>query len=36
MARAKQYYRRYLAVARPESEEEKRVYRLVKAQYGGK
>jgi tetratricopeptide (TPR) repeat protein len=36
LARAKQYYRRYLAVARPESEEEKRVYRLVKAQYGGK
>jgi tetratricopeptide (TPR) repeat protein len=34
--RAKQYYRRYLAVAKPESEEEKRVYRLVKAQYGGK
>ena len=33
--RAKQYYRRYLAVAKPESEEEKRVYRLVKAQYGG-
>jgi tetratricopeptide (TPR) repeat protein len=35
-ARAKQYYRRYLAVAKPESEEEKRVYKLVKAQYGGK
>jgi tetratricopeptide (TPR) repeat protein len=34
LGRAKQYYRRYLAVARPESEEEKRVYRLVKAQYG--
>jgi tetratricopeptide (TPR) repeat protein len=33
--RAKQYYRRYLALARPESEEEKRVYKLVKAQYGG-
>jgi tetratricopeptide (TPR) repeat protein len=35
LARAKVYYRRYLAVAKPESEEEKRVYRLVKAQYGG-
>jgi tetratricopeptide (TPR) repeat protein len=32
--RAKQYYRRYLALAKPESEEEKRVYKLVKAQYG--
>jgi tetratricopeptide (TPR) repeat protein len=36
LARAKVYYRRYLAVAKPESEEEKRVYKLVKAQYGGK
>jgi tetratricopeptide (TPR) repeat protein len=32
--RAKQYYRRYLVLARPESEEEKRVYKLVKAQWG--
>jgi tetratricopeptide (TPR) repeat protein len=36
LPRAKQYYRRYLALAKPESEEEKRVYKLVKAQYGGK
>ncbi len=36
LRRAKQYYRRYLLLARPESEEEKRVYKLVKAQYGGK
>ena len=35
MPRAKQYYRRYLALAKPESEEEKRVYKLVKAQWGG-
>jgi len=34
MAKAKRYYRRYLAVARPVSEEEKKVRRWVKRRWG--
>jgi len=33
---ARQYYRRYLATAKPESEEEKRAYRYVKQRWGKK
>jgi tetratricopeptide (TPR) repeat protein len=33
-ARARSYYRRYLAVAKPESEEEKKVWRYVKRRWG--
>jgi len=36
MALARQYYRRYLAIAKPESEEEKKAYRYVKARWGVK
>ena len=34
--RARIYFRRYLALAKPETEEEKKVYRLVKKLYGAK
>jgi tetratricopeptide (TPR) repeat protein len=33
---ARQYYRRYLAVAKPESEQEKKAYKYVKARWGKK
>jgi tetratricopeptide (TPR) repeat protein len=34
-AMARQYYRRYLAVAKPETEEEKAAYRYVRKRWGG-
>lgn len=36
MARARNYYRRYLAVAKPQRAEEKKVWRYVKRRWGGK
>ena len=36
MARAKKYYQRYLAVAKPASEEEKRVWKYVRKRWGTK
>lgn len=36
VARARRYFRRYLALAKPESEEEKKAYRYVRKQWGGK
>ena len=35
MVKAKGYYRRYLAVARPDSEEEKKVWKWVRKRWGG-
>lgn len=34
--RARQYYRKYLALAKPESEDEKKAYRYVRKRWGGK
>jgi tetratricopeptide (TPR) repeat protein len=35
-SRARQYFRRYLALARPQTAEEKKVYAYVRKRYGGK
>lgn len=35
LARARVYFRRYLVLAKPQTAEEKKVYRLVKSRFGG-
>jgi hypothetical protein len=36
LARARTYFRRYLALAHPLTDEEKKVYGLVRRRWGGK